>query len=196
MVDRLGGLSSNVSTSATISSAGNPNSTSNPNWHNTAEATVLQPPLPPAMENTAHYFPSAQYFSMAPVRLETKHSATFSCPRPDTTTTHGFSVNLLQFCPPLVRSCFGCTQPLEPGGVIAIPPYDLVITSRMNREFRDPVTGVSRSKEGNVYFHLHLDCLRTKQPYFNPQMAVVPRELLQHLRPEHVCLLQQFGAPV
>ena len=71
----------------------------------------------------------------------------------------------------------------------------------MNREFRDPVTGVSRSKEGNVYFHVHLVCLRRKQPYeatllSNPQMAVVPRELFQHLRPEHMCLLQEFGALV
>ncbi len=100
-----------------------------------------------------------------------------------------------QFCPHLIRSCHGCTQPLRPGGLIAIPPYDLVIMSRMNREFCDPVTGVSRSrsKEGNVYFHVHLVCLRRKQPYFKPQMAVVPRELFQHLRPEHMCLLQQFG---
>ncbi len=196
IVDRLSGLSNSVSTPAPISSAGNPNSTTNPNLHNRAEATVLQPPMPPVIDNTVQYLPSAQYLSTAPLRSETQHSATSSCPRPDTTTAHGFSVNLLQFCPHLVRSCYGCTQPLKPGGFIAIPPYDLVIMSRMNREFRDPVTGVSRSKEGNVYFHVHLDCLRRKQPYFNPQMAVVPRELFQHLRPEHICLLQQFGALV
>lgn len=194
IVDRLGELSNNMSTPAATSSAGNPNSTTSPNLHNGAEATVLRPPMPPVMDNTAQYLPSGQCFSSAPLRSETQHSTTSSCPCPDTTTAHGFSVNLLQFCPHLVRSCYGCAQPLKPGGVIAIPPYDLVIMSRMNREFRDPVTGVFRSKEGNVYFHLHLDCLRRKQPYFNPQMAVIPRELFQHLRPEHVSLLQQFGA--
>ena len=192
IVDHLSGLSNNVSTSAPISLAENQNSTTSQNLQNRAEANVLQPPLPPVMDNTAQYLLSTQYFSTALVRSET---ATSSCPRPDT-IAHGFSVNLLQFFPPLVRSCHGCTQPLKPGGVIAIPPYDLVIISRMNREFRDPVTGVLRSKEGNVYFHLHLDCLRRKQPYFNPDMAVVPRELFQHLRPEHFCLLQQFGALV
>ena len=162
IVDRLDGLSNNVSTPVPISSAGNPDST-----------TKSQSPLP-SIHNTAQHQPPAQ----------------------QPTTTHGFSVNLLQFCPRLVRSCYGCTQPLKPGGFIAMPPYDLVITSRMNREFCDPVTGVLRSKEGNVYFHLHLDCLRRKQPYFHPQMVVVPRELFQYLRPEHLCILQQFGALV
>ena len=74
-----------------------------------------------------------------------------------------------------------------------MPPYDLVIMSRMNREFCNPVTGVRRSKEGHFYFHLHPDSLRRKQPYFHAQMAVVARELFQYLRPEHLCNLQQFG---
>ena len=129
MVNHLGGLSSNVSTPASISPAGNPNSTSNLNLHNRAEATMLQP-LRPAIENTAQYLPSTEYFSMAPVQLETQHSATSSYPHPDTATAREFSVNLLKFCPPLVRSCYGCTQLLKPGGVIGIPPYDLVIMSR------------------------------------------------------------------
>jgi hypothetical protein len=130
------------------------------------------------------------------LRPQTQHPATPSCPLPAASSAHGFFVNLLQLCPQLVRSCYGCAQPLKPGGIIAIPPYDLVIMSRMNREFCDPATGMSRSREGNVYFHLHLDCLRRKQPYFNPQMVVVPREVHQHLRPEHMCLLQQFGVLV
>ena len=57
----------------------------------------------------------------------------------------------------------------------ARPPYDLVAISQMNRKFCDP------SKEGHVYFHLHLDCNRRKQPYFNQRMTVVPCELFQHL---------------
>ena len=51
-------------------------------------------------------------------------------------------------------------------------------------------------REENVYFYLHLDCLRRKQPYFNPQMVVVPCKVYQHLQPEHICLLQQFGVLV
>ena len=55
-------------------------------------------------------------------------------PLPTNTPQH-FTVNLLQLCPPLVRSCYGCSQSLKHGGVIAHPPHDLVIISVMNRSF-------------------------------------------------------------
>lgn len=190
-VDRLSGLSNFVSTQAPISSVENPNRATNVNR---VETATLQPPLLPEINNAVWYHPSTQTFPTAPMRSVPQRSAPYSSPLPDITTARGFSVNLLQFCPALVRSCYGCAQPLKPGGVIGTPPYDLVIVTRMNREFPDPVTGLIRSKEGNVYFHVNLNCLRRKQPYFNPQMAVIPRELLQQLRPEHLQLLQEFGA--
>ena len=65
-----------------------------------------------------------------------------------------FEVNLLRFCPPMVRTCYGCSHALKPGGVIANPPYDITITSRMNRCFRTTPGGELNYKEGNVYFHV------------------------------------------
>lgn len=104
-----------------------------------------------------------------------------------------FIFYLLQFCPPMVRSCYGCSQPLKPGGFIASPPYDLVIVSRMNRGFRATPQDEMMYKEGNVYFHLRHDCIRMKQPYFSPQITFVAGWLVQYLRQEHIQLLREFG---
>ena len=107
-----------------------------------------------------------------------------------------FVVNLLRFCPPMVRMCYGCSQTLKPGGVIANPPYDMTITSRMNRCFRTTPGGELNYKEGNVYFHVHVGCIRMKQPYFVPQMTQLPYMLAPYLLPEHLRLLREFGMQV
>ena len=86
----------------------------------------------------------------------------------------GFQITFLQLCSPLVRLCYGCSQTLKPGGMIATPPpppNDLVIMTRMNRQYRENTTGEMRSKERNVYFHLNVHCIRRKQPYFTLQIA-------------------------
>ena len=116
-------------------------------------------------------------------------------PLPINTPQH-FTVNMLQLCPPLVRSCYGCSQSLKPGGVIAHPPHDLVIISVMNRSFRDPSTLEMRFRKGNVYFYVQESCIRRKQPYFIPQMASVPHGLLLHLKAEHMHFLRQYGLQV
>ena len=109
-----------------------------------------------------------------------------------------FVVSLLQCCPPLVRTCFGCSQSLKLGGIIASPPYDLTIITRMNRGFPNPNTpdGQLMFKEQNVYFHVHLRCLKMKQPYFNPACVTVPNWLPHYLTPEHVRFLREFGAQI
>ena len=116
------------------------------------------------------------------------------CSRPPTPKAGEFVLYLLQFCPPMVRSYYGCSQALKPGGLIMHPPYDLVIMSRMKRGFC-PNQGneIMYKEEGNVYFHLNRNCVGMKQPYFNPQMTLLPNWLVQHLRPEHFQILQQFG---
>ena len=101
-----------------------------------------------------------------------------------------FMVYLLQFCPPMVRTCYGCLQPLKHGGFIARPPYDLVIVSRMNRGFRPSPNDEMMFKEGNVYFHVHQNCIKMKQPYFKAEISLVPGCLLQHLKQEHIQLLK------
>lgn len=113
--------------------------------------------------------------------------------RPPNSAMGTFVIGLLQFCPPLVRSCYGCSQALKPGGVIANPPYDMTIISRMNRHFRATPGGEMMCKEGNVYFHVQLSCIRMKQPYFVPQITQVPDMLVPYLTSDHLRFLREFG---
>ena len=131
--------------------------------------------LSPPPGNLPGSFP----WSQPPVTInsESSHSA-------------GFTISLLHFCHQSVRVCFGCSQSLKPGGDIPNPPHDLTITSKMQRSFCDPVTGEVKSRLGNVYFHLNLNCVRRKQPYFMVQVATIPSNVAQHLRPEHLHLFE------
>ena len=79
------------------------------------------------------------------------------------------------------------------GGVIVNPPYDMTITSRMNRCFQTTPGGELNYKEGNVYFHIRVGCIRMKQPYFVPLMTQLPSMLVPYLLPEHLWLLREFG---
>ncbi len=46
---------------------------------------------------------------------------------------------------------------------------------------------------GNGYFHVNVNCIRLKQPYFDPRTAVLSSSLAHYLRPEHFQLLREFG---
>ncbi len=113
---------------------------------------------------------------------------------PTNTPQPSFTANFLQLCPPLVRSCYGCSQTLKPGGTIANPPHDLVIISQMKRSYRDPSTLEMRSREGNVYFHVHESCIQNN--YYVPKLVSIPHGLLTHLKTEHLHFLRQFGLHV
>ena len=73
-----------------------------------------------------------------------KHAVPFPNPATDTN-----EIYLLKFCPAQVRTCFGCMQPLKPGGYVPHPPYDLVVVSKMMREFTSP-QGLNMQKESNL----------------------------------------------
>ena len=97
---------------------------------------------------------------------------------------NSFIVYLLGFCPVLQTSiCFGCGSSLKPGGQIGNPPADLVIVSKMHREWRQD--GKTRIKAANVYFHCILDCLRCKQPFFQPNQCTVPQQMVHFFTQEH-----------
>ena len=90
-----------------------------------------------------------------------------------------FMVSLLQCCPSMVQTCFGCSQTLKPGGQIALPPYGMVIISKMQKPFPSP-TGELMHKEGNVYFHVNINCVTRKQLCYDPRMTICPQWLVQH----------------
>ena len=86
--------------------------------------------------------------------------------------------------------------PLKPGHSIPNPPNDMTVVSRMQRIFILPASGERVSREGNVYFHLHVNCIRTKQPFFQPNMVVVPRWVANLLSTQHKILLREFGVSI
>ena len=104
----------------------------------------------------------------------------------------GGSELLHWFCPYQVRSCFGCSQALKFEGKIAQPPYDMVIITQMHTHFRAP-NGELMSRKGNVYFHVQLNCVKIKQPYFVPEMTKISPMLMPHLTPIHFQFLRAFG---
>ena len=71
----------------------------------------------------------------------------------------------LNFCPPQISICYGCSKSLKPGGQIPLPPHDLVVASNMMRGFQQG--GQWKSKQSNVYFHCNVACIRAKQPSFS-----------------------------
>jgi hypothetical protein len=107
-----------------------------------------------------------------------------------------FEVHLLQFCPPAVRVCFGCSQTLKPANCILDAPLDIVIVSRMLRSFNHPNTGEKVNKEGNVYFHLNNKCISSKQPYFHPSIVTVPHWVQSQLTATHISYLRQCGVRI
>ena len=54
------------------------------------------------------------------------------------------------------------------------------IVSRMPRSFTNPTTGERMTREGNVYFHVNTQCIRAKQPYFQPNMVIVENWVRPH----------------
>ena len=69
----------------------------------------------------------------------------YPSPAPNTFILYSF-----HFCPPLMSVCFGCGSSLKPSGLISDPPGELVIVSKMLREwihdgqvFRKPATLLS-----------------------------------------------------
>jgi hypothetical protein len=78
-------------------------------------------------------------------------------------------------------------------GAIAIEPYDLVLVTKMNREWPDKITGERRQSFQNVYFRINVRCIKMKQPYFSPRMVTTPDSVRAHLTPVHKHFLTEFG---
>ena len=105
-----------------------------------------------------------------------------------------FLIYLLQFCPAQTSMCFGCGNPLkQQDNNIGTPPSDLVVVSKMLREWT--YQGQARSKMGNVYFHCDSNCIKRKEKEFHAhRLSPVNAVLLPHLQLTHRRFLaQKFG---
>jgi uncharacterized FlgJ-related protein len=76
---------------------------------------------------------------------------------------------------------------MKAGNQLLPPPGDLVLVTKMRRDFIDPHNGTERiAKEpSNVYFHCHPDCVKRKQPHFVACFAHVDPEVTPYLTDVH-----------
>ena len=151
---------------------------------------VVQPWMPIVQSQTSHVQP------YQPMSSATLAAANILKPTSQNPAAGTFMVSLLHFCPTRVRSCIGCSQTLKPGGRIGLPPHDLVITSRMARQFRSPTTGELMHRDANVYFHANIICIKRKQPYYDPRRTICPEWLMPHLIVDNRNLLQSLSQSV
>ena len=94
-----------------------------------------------------------------------------------------FMLYLLQFCPGQTSTCFGCGNPLKQGTAIPDAPNDLVVVSKMPREWM--FQGRTYSKISNVYFHCATACILRKQPNFVVSSCFVAPQIEPYLLPLH-----------
>jgi hypothetical protein len=110
-----------------------------------------------------------------------------------------FIITLLKNCHSKVSVCYGCRQHFKTGNQPLSPPADLIIYTKMRREYIDPQDGSSRMGKTptNVYFHCHPDCVKKKQQYFITYLAFVQPEVKPFLTITHLNYIRQiFGLGV
>ena len=79
---------------------------------------------------------------------------------------------------------------------MAAHPCDMVLTTKMYRNWADRNTGEMRHSFQNVYFHVNVRCAQMKQPYFSPQIVLLSEAVASHLTPVHFNFLRDFGMPI
>jgi hypothetical protein len=100
-----------------------------------------------------------------------------------------FHIYLMQFCPSHTSKCFGCGNPLKANNAPELPPNDLVIVSKMLREWS--YQGTSQSKMANVYFHCNQSCVARKQSGFQGLTFSNPQQIKPHLLEVHAAYLRE-----
>ena len=119
----------------------------------------------------------------AGISQHSTHSQPLPLPRPCANPGY-YILTLLGFCHPNVSDCYGCQQSLKINGQQTLPPpLDLVVATKMRREYFSNERKMSRM--GNVYFHCNMHCLRSKLPFFHPSLLQLQPGLHAFLRDAH-----------
>ena len=80
-----------------------------------------------------------------------------------------------------MSTCFGCRRAfVKP----VVAPHDLVIQHKDFCGYTAP-DGVFRQRYGNVYYHVNLTCIASRQPSFNPSNLVVSSDVTARAISEH-----------
>ena len=91
----------------------------------------------------------------------------------------------LAFLDSKVTRCYGCGNTLKPGGTTPHPPDDLVLTTRLRRQYYKEGQLHTSPDISSVYYHVNLYCIRVTFPSFHPNLCQIPSDLQQFLLPEH-----------
>ena len=105
-----------------------------------------------------------------------------------------FMFGRLTFLDKKVSRCYGCGESLKPGGLTPHPPDDLVVTTRLHRQYYHEGKLQTSPRISSMYFHLNQDCVRASCPSFALTSCQVPQDLVPWLFVQHKnALLQRFG---
>ena len=116
--------------------------------------SLIQTPLPIARQASDHL--GATPSQSNPTCRQTSQKLPYPNP-----SVGEFHIYLLQLCSSSTSICFGCGNALKQRDSIPRIPDDLVIVSKMLREWS--YKGAAQSKITNVYFHCKMSCVVKKQ---------------------------------
>lgn len=100
-----------------------------------------------------------------------------------------FALASLKYLHPKVSVCYGCRQSLKNNEQIPSSPKDLVIVSRLRREYYKDDQKKQSPDLTNVYYHLNPNCVAEKHAFFIPALVQVPSDLKPFLDDDHKDLL-------
>ena len=91
----------------------------------------------------------------------------------------------LPFLDSKVTRCYGCCDSLKPEGTNPHPPDDLVLTTRLHRQYYKDGRQHTSPDISSVYYHVNPNCVRVTFPSFQPNSCRIPSDLQPFLLPEH-----------
>ena len=97
----------------------------------------------------------------------------------------------LAFLDSKVTRCYGCGYSLKPDRSIPDPPDDLVLTTRLHRQYYKAGQQQTSPDISTVYYHVNPFCIRVTFSSFEPNVCRIPADLQPFLLQEHKQMIVQ-----
>ena len=146
--------------------------------------TTFPPSLPVHLNTIPLHIPPHSLPLSNPLHPDTSSSTTQGLSLKPDSPPGSAEVTLLHLCDHCVSVLHGCNQPIRSAGAHVPPPADLVVVSKMRRDYT-AAGERGQGKMGNVYFHSNISCVRNKQAHFLPSLLTVRSHVRQLLTPLH-----------
>ena len=90
-----------------------------------------------------------------------------------------------------IWTCAGCHTPFpKQGNKFADPPFNIAVKHQEDRGYISPINNERKTKYGNAYYHVFLQCIQTKWQSFQPSQLVVSNDIKVKLLASYKQLLQ------